>query len=307
MSMRIINNLQKQTLRFDREIPASPPPVIERLLPKADIPDDFEKFNKLIGLPLHPATYQPIGLMPYQTNFHKKIPRDHQRKFHINKSRQMGFSETILRVIAYEAFHKYQGGQILIIAGTRQKTANKLMKRLRPMFDPIGNTVKGWSPGKRVMDIGAMELLELKNGTSIQALPSSIGSIRGDTKIKAVLIDEAAWFDLEDDSIVMDAVGPIIFTNQSDLFILSTPNGRRGFFYDLSKDPQDYMPLTYSYEHGLGFIYTQEQMDKELARTDIDVQQEYMNQFTTTRRSYYGDEFTEGTHEAEDYGEMQIL
>lgn len=264
------------------------------------IPDNYESFNKLIGLPKHPIHKKPIGLLPYQKEFHKKIPRQRQIKFHVNKARQIGFTELILRVLAFEAFHKYKEGQIFIIVGTRQAEANKLMYRFKLLFEKIPDKLLGWKPGMKAINVGPKDSLTLKNGTLIQALPSTSSAIRGETNIKAIFIDEAAHFDLIDDSIVMDAIGPIVFTNQSDLFMISTPNGRRGFFYEISKNPEDYMPLMYRYEHTLGLIFSEEQWNKELARTDIDVQQEYMNQFTTTRRSYYGDQFTTGEHEEED-------
>jgi hypothetical protein len=38
-----------------------------------NLPDDFMEFNKLIGLPRHPIHKNPIGLLPYQIEFHKKI------------------------------------------------------------------------------------------------------------------------------------------------------------------------------------------------------------------------------------------
>lgn len=266
-----------------------------------NLPDDFAEFNKLIGLPKHPIHKNPIGLMPYQKEFHKKIPRNRQIRFHVNKARQIGFTELVLRVLAYESFHKYAGGQIFIIVGTRQAEANKLMYRFKRLFENIPGMLQDWKPGMRTTSVRPKGSLALKNGTLIQALPSSSSSIRGETNVKAIFIDEAAHFDLVDDSEVLDAIEPIVYTNQSDLFMISTPNGRRGFFYEISKNPEDYMTLVYSYEHTLGLIFTQEEWDKELSKTDIDVQQEYMNQFTTTRRSYYGDVFTTGEHEEEVY------
>ncbi len=267
---------------------------------QTSLPDDFVEFNKLIGLPRHPIHKNPIGLLPYQIEFHKKIPRNRQKRFHINKARQIGFTELILRILAFESFHKYAGGQIFIIVGTRQAQANKLMQRFKLLFENIPDTLQDWRPGMKAVSVGLKGSLALKNGTIIQALPSSSSAIRGETDVKAIFIDEAAHFDLIDDSEIIDAIEPIVHTNQSDLFMVSTPNGRRGFFYEISKNPEDYMTLVYSYEHTLGLIFTQEEWNKALSRNDMDVQQEYMNQFTTTRRSYYGDQFVTGDHEAED-------
>lgn len=302
MSHKLSQTINNQIRNLNKELPNTPPPFIDNLLPKFDTPDDFVKFNELIGLPKHPHLNNPLPLMPYQKEFFKDIHPTRQVKFHINKSRQMGFSEIVLRIIAYHSFHKYKGKQIIIIAGTGERlTAKKLMYRLKQLYENIPHDVAGWTPGHRVTQIGAYNELILKNGTMIQALPSNSGAIRGDTKIGAIVMDEAAHFDAVDDSPVMDSIGPIVFTNQSDLFMLSTPNGRRGFFYNLSRDPQDYIPRVYSYRETIGFLYTEEDWDRELSRTDIDVDQEYKNQFTTTRSSYFGSDFAIGEHETEDY------
>ena len=190
-----------------------------------DIPPDFAKFNDLIGLPKHPVTFQPTPLMPYQQEFAKLIPQGRNVLFHINKSRQIGVTELISRVLAYHSFFKYKGGIIIIIAGTRVDTATEIMRRFKELFKNISGTVLDYKNSLK---------LSLRNGTEIEALPSNSDAIRGLTKVKAIFVDEAAHFNLIDDSIVLDAILPLVDTNQADLFLVSTPNGRRGFFYDIS-------------------------------------------------------------------------
>ena len=254
------------------------------------IPSDFETFNKLIGLPRHPATLQEMSLMPYQLGFVNQIPGDRNELYHINKSRQIGVTELILRIIAYHSFFKYRGGKILIITGTREKTAAKIMQRFKQLFQNIPWTVE---ESRNVLN------LKLVNGTEIEALPSNSEAIRGDTKIKAIFVDEAAHFRLQDDSKVIDALEPVVFTNKSDLFLVSTPNGRRGFFYSISESQNEYHKIKWDYTNAIGFIYTKEEIKKELQRNDIDTEQEYMCQFTTTRSAIFGDSFTEEEFEEE--------
>ena len=178
-------------------------------------------FSHRVGLPEHPASLQPMKFMPHQDDLVKQALSDKQMKFHINKSRQIGLTEICLRIIQYQAFHKYEGGRVMIIAGTREKTTKKVMSRLRQLFKPILGTLEGNSN-----DL----LIKLKNGSEIEGLPSNSEAIRGDTKIKAIFVDEAAHFGLVDDSVVLDALEPIVMTNKSDLFLVSTPRGQRGFF-----------------------------------------------------------------------------
>ncbi len=233
-------------------------------------------FNHVIGLPLLPHTLQPMNLMPYQVEFHKLINNESSQRFHINKARQIGATEIILRELAFGCFNKYCGGKILIIAGTRLETSIKIMLRLKKLFKNISWTV---ASGKNRL------VLKLVNGTEIEALPSNSYAIRGDTKIKAVFLDEAAHFNRSDDSIVMDAIAPIIFSNKSDLFLVSTPNGRRGFFYQISAKKNDYIKIKWDYTVALDWIYSNEDVKKELQRMDIDVEQEYKCKFMSNRNA----------------------
>ena len=254
-------------------------------------------FTHLIGLPEHPATMNPMKFMPHQIDLIKQSMSKKQVKFHVNKSRQIGLTEIVLRIVQYHCFGKYKGGKILIIAGTREKTTKTVMLRLKAMFNKIHSTVKD--------DHNVLHIV-LKNGTEIEGKPSNSEAIRGETKIRAVVIDEAAHFGLVDDSVVLDAVEPILHTNKSDVFLVSTPKGQRGFFYEISKEDNDYKKLHYDYTNAIGWIYTAQEMDEELKRTDIDVDQEFRCQYTSARSSIFGvitDEALED-FEVEEYGNI---
>ena len=252
-------------------------------------------FSHKIGLPKHPANNQEMKFMPHQLDLIKQSMAKKQVKFHVNKSRQIGLTEIVLRIIQYHCFHKYQGGKILIIAGTREKTTNTVMNRLKLLFGEIRSTVKDDRHDLNIV---------LKNGTEIEGKPSNSEAIRGETKIRAIVVDEAAHFALVDDSVVLDAIEPILHTNKSDIFLVSTPKGQRGFFYTIANEQNDYKKLQYDFTNAIGWIYTQKEMDEELKRTDIDTDQEYRCQFTSARSSIFGvikDEAIED-FEVEEYG-----
>ena len=237
-------------------------------------------FSHKVGMPLHPATLQPMQYMSHQIEFTNHVTKDsHQKKIHVNKSRQIGFTEIVLRAIQFLCFNKYAGGKVMIIAGTREKTSKKIMQRFKQLFDDIPQYVKSTT------DLVTI----LNNGTTIEALPSSSEAIRGDTKINCVFIDEAAFFNRIDDSIVMDAIRPIIMTNKSDLFMISTPNGPQGFFHRIEHTENNgYYMMKPNIWNAVGVIYTKEEAEEELQRADVDVEQEYLNQYTTGRDSIFG-------------------
>jgi len=76
-----------------------------------------------VGLPKHPATQLEMPLTPYQVDFVKQVIKavtnpGHMTKeawdrlhhaFHLNKGRQMGFTEIVLRLIQYFCFNRYAG------------------------------------------------------------------------------------------------------------------------------------------------------------------------------------------------------
>ena len=251
-------------------------------------------FSHLVGLPKHPATLDPLKFMPHQEDLVKQACTDKHMKFHVNKSRQIGLTEIVLRIVQYLAFTKYAGGRIMIIAGTREKTTKKVMDRLKLLFQNIPECL---AQGKNAMNI------RMTNGTEFEGFPSNSDAIRGDTKIRAIVVDEAAHFNLTDDSVVMNAIEPIVLTNKSDLYLVSTPRGQRGFFYDIGISENDFKKLQYDYTCAIGWIYTKEDMEQELTRTDLDVDQEYRCQYTSSRSSIFGvisDEATE-EYEAEEY------
>jgi len=232
--------------------------------------------------------------MPHQEDLVKQACTDRHNKFHVNKSRQIGLTEIVLRIVQYLAFSKYEGGRVMIIAGTREKTTRKVMDRLKLLFNNIPETLR---PNSNSMN------LQMTNGTVFEGFPSNSDAIRGDTKIKAIVVDEAAHFNLNDDSVVMNAIEPIVLTNKSDLYLVSTPRGQRGFFYEIAKSENDFKKLQYDFTNALGWIYSKDEMEKELTRTDLDVDQEYRCQYTSARSSIFGvisDEATED-FEVEEY------
>lgn len=67
-----------------------------------------------------------------------------------------------------------------------------------------------------------------KNGSRIVALPANVDTIRGYSAPKWIIFDEAAMIP----DAVYKAVRPMLATvPDSKLFLISTPKGKRGFFY----------------------------------------------------------------------------
>ena len=122
--------------------------------------------------------------------------------------------------------------------------------------------------------------LEMANGSRILALPGTEKTIRGLAGAALVIIDEAARVDDE----LLAAVRPMLATNaKGRLIALTTPAGKRGFFYEawhgdnswhrvqvraedcprispafLAEELRELGPTRYSEEYGLQFIDSDE-------------------------------------------------
>jgi len=235
--------------------------------------------SHLAGMPEHPDTLQQMKFTPYQLEFIDIIDTSDNNKFHVNKPRQSGFSEIVLRIFQDRGFKKYSTKSCKYVVGTREKTTKKMIRRLKQLYKRIPDVVENNSDSL---------YLELKDGTSFEGLPANPEAITGDTKIAAIAMDESAKWNRIDDQEVLDAYIPIVRTNHSDLFMFSTPKGPRGFFHDIEMNDTDYEKFKYDIWATEGNLYSNQDILKMLADPTMDTDQEYLNAYTTGRDSLYG-------------------
>ena len=237
----------------------------------------------LSGLPRHPDTLIEMPFTPYQIEFKNLADRNPKRKFHVNKARQTGFSEIVLRIFQERGFKQYSSKSIKYVVGTREITTKKMIRRLKDLYRKIPD----------VMENNADKLhFELTDGTSYEGLPASTEAVTGDTKIAAVGMDESAKWNKIDDIDVLNAYIPIINTNKADLFMFSTPKGPRGFFYNIDEgvdSTNDYIKYRYDIWATQGNLYSKNEIEVMLADRTMDVDQEYLNKYTTGRDSIWGE------------------
>ena len=242
----------------------------------------FDEFNKLIGLPQHPARpSERLPLTPAQLTIFDAIHIRRPSWIVVNKARQIGISEIVLRaILSHSISGKYRGGLIPIIAGTNTDTAQSLLDRISELLNPIRQYVKNEVKGE----------IELVNNTRFIAGSTNANFIRGLTKVRACLIDEAPFFDLVDDLPVLNAIMPIIKTNQSDIFSVGTPNGTNNFHYGLLEAPSTkWQKFEIDIDQGSIGLYTEAEKQDIIANSDcLDVQQEFYCKAVTDRDSFFG-------------------
>lgn len=278
-----------------------------------------------MGLPRHPATNEEMFLTPFQLDLvhkilknkydiiygNKKLAQTQLREllrqyffYHLNKGRQMGFTEIMLRLIQFLSFSLYAGSNIGIMAATNGNLARKDLRRFARLFLNIKPVVKQW------IKSGTFELV---NNTRIEAFAASEEAITGDTKYKCILMDEAAKWRVVDDTPVFNSVEPIIRASGGDLFLISTPKGPLKMFFRITKTKNEYIRFQYDIWHTEGNLYTKQQIKQMLASATGDPNQEYLCIFSIGQDSIFGivlkedmqgkEEWLDGDEEDDNYTE----
>ena len=131
----------------------------------------------------------------------------------LNCSRQWGKSTVAAVLGVHRAWHYPR--TVVVVASPTLRQSKELVRKMSGFLRMLG--VEGRSRW----------WLDLPNGSRIVGLPGSPDGIRG-FSADLVLVDEAARVSDE----VFAAVVPMLAATGGDLWLMSTPRGKRGFFYE---------------------------------------------------------------------------
>lgn len=146
-----------------------------------------------------------------------QVLRSPARRMLLLCSRQAGKSTTCGSLAVGSAL--YDPGLVLLVAPA-QRQAIELFRKANETYHALSNV-------PRIVNESAMRL-ELANGSRIIALPGTEATIRGYSGAKTIIVDEAARVDDE----LMTALRPMLITTGGRLVALTTPYGKRGWFYE---------------------------------------------------------------------------
>lgn len=192
-------------------------------------------------------------------------------------SRQSGKSTTCASLAVNQAI--YDPGLVLLIAPAQRQSA-ELFRKVNDVYRALPNVPK-------VVQESAMRM-ELANGSRIIALPGTEGTIRGYSGAKTVIVDEASRVD----DALFAAVRPMLATTNGRFVALTTPYGKRGWFYE-------------AWAHGEGWYRAQVTAhdcpridpawlaeEKRLVG-DWQFRQEYLCEFVDTDEQFFSSELIE--------------
>lgn len=148
----------------------------------------------------------------------RKLLRSRSSRQLLLCARQTGKSTATAVIALHRAIYRPRSLVLLLSPGLRQ--SQELFRKTMEVFDSIPKTPS-------VVKRSAVEL-ELINGSRVVSLPCNEGTIRGYSGAALLVIDEASRVPDE----LFAAVRPMIATSSGAIICLSTPFGKRGFFYE---------------------------------------------------------------------------
>jgi hypothetical protein len=136
----------------------------------------------------------------------------------LNCTRQWGKST----ITAAKALHQAwsQAGSLSLVVSPSARQSGEFLRKASGFARKLGIRPKG---------DGDNEIsLALPNGSRIVGLPGSEATIRGFSAVALLLVDEAARVSDE----LYLAIRPMLAVSGGALWLMSTPYGKRGFFYE---------------------------------------------------------------------------
>ena len=150
----------------------------------------------------------------------------------LNCSRQWGKSTIAAAKAVHLAYT--QPDSLILIASPSKRQSAELLRKIEAMVRKLKIRPRG--------DGDNPASLLLPNGSRIVALPGAEATVRGFSGVSMLLIDEAARMDDE----AYNSLRPVLATvDKGQLWMMSTPWGKRGFFYDTwAHGGEDWMRLS---------------------------------------------------------------
>lgn len=135
----------------------------------------------------------------------------------LNCSRQWGKSTVTAARAVFTAWHRPES--LILVLSPTARQSGELVRKAAAFLHRLGVRRRG--------DGGNEISLLLPNGARIVGLPATESGARGFSGVSLLLVDEAAR--VPEDLYL--AMRPVLAASDGDLCLMSTPFGRRGFFF----------------------------------------------------------------------------
>ncbi len=194
----------------------------------------------------------------------------------LNCHRQSGKS-TVSSVLAVHAA-VYEPRSLVLLISPSMRQSGEVFAKCMAAYTGLGRPIMANAEN-------ALSL-KLENGSRIISLPGNASTVRGYSGVRLVVIDEAAYTDSD----LLDALWPMLAVSHGRLIALSTPNGKRGWFWEAWESggkswKRVEVPVTQCKRIAPAFLE-----EFRLARGERKFAQEYLCQFVETTDQAFGEE-----------------
>ena len=146
-----------------------------------------------------------------------RVLRSEAKRGILNCSRQWGKSTTSAAKAVHRAYTRPES--LVLVASPTNRQSGEFVRKAAQMVRKLGIAPCG--DGENECS------LAFPNGSRIVGLPGMEATVRGFSAVSLLLIDEAARVTDE----LYQALTPMLAVGGGNLWLMSTPYGKRGFFY----------------------------------------------------------------------------
>jgi hypothetical protein len=147
-----------------------------------------------------------------------RVLRSTSRRGILNCSRQWGKSTVTAAKALHQAWQRPES--LVLVVSPTARQSGEFLKKAETFAVKLGARPRG--DGHNAMS------LALRNGSRIVGLPGSETTVRGFSAVSLLLIDEASLVSDE----MYCALRPMLAVSNGALWLMSTPRGTHGFFYE---------------------------------------------------------------------------
>jgi len=168
---------------------------------------------------LDPARFFAAALGVAPDLWQARVLRSPSQRIVLNCARQVGKSTVVSALGLHTAI--YVPDSLTLLVSPTQRQSQELLKKCLLAYRALGRPVGAVAES-------TMQLT-LANGSRIVSLPGDATTTRGYSGVTLLIIDEASRV-LDD---LYTALRPMLAVSGGKLVLLSTPFGKRGFFFDV--------------------------------------------------------------------------
>jgi hypothetical protein len=201
--------------------------------------------------------------------------RSNAKQLILNCSRQSGKS-TISAVLAvHEAI--YTPGSLTLLLAPSLRQSTELFRKVKDILVALQSPL-----APQIIEESSLRL-ELDNGSRIVSLPGTEQTVRGFSNVGLLVVDEAAACE---DSLFF-SIKPMLAVSNGRIILLSTPRGKRGFFFDVWANAADDWKRVLITAHECPRISPEWLENERRAMPDFWYRQEFLCEFCETIDSVF--------------------